>query len=78
MPHERKGRKMDDMDIVDQIALIAGRLADLAGKHRSAMDADRLADDLQAQIAESSRIRGQLPASKSAAPSGTTGNPVRP
>ena len=32
---------MDDMDIVDQIALIAGRLADLAGKHRGAMDADK-------------------------------------
>jgi hypothetical protein len=63
---------MDDMDIVDQIALIAGRLADLAGKHRSAMDADRLAKDLQAQIALLSRIRRQLITSKSAAPPGTT------
>ena len=66
---------MDDMDIVDQIALIAGRLADLAGKHRTAMDADKLADHLQAQIAELSRIRGQVIASKSAVPPGVTGNP---
>jgi len=77
MPHERKGSKMDDMDIVDQIALVAGRLTDLAGKHRTAMDADALADDLQAHIAELSRIRGQVIASKSAPP-GVTGHPVRP
>jgi hypothetical protein len=69
---------MDDMDIVDQIALVAGRLADLAGKHRSAMDAEKLADDLPAYIAELSRIRGQRLASKPAAPPGMTGNPVRP
>ena len=68
---------MDDMDIVDQIALIAGRLADLAEKHRTAIDADRLADDLQAEIAELSRIRAQVIASKSVPP-GMTGNTVRP
>jgi hypothetical protein len=75
MPHERKGSKMGDMDIVDQIALIAGRLADLAGKHHSAMDVDKLADHLQAQIVELSRIPGQVIASKSAVPPGVTGNP---
>jgi hypothetical protein len=63
---------MDYMDIVDRIAHIAGRLADLAGKHRGAMDADRLAKDLQAQISESRSVRGRLIASKSAAPPGTT------
>ena len=68
---------MDDMDIVDQIALIAGRLTDLAGKHRTAMDADSLAGDLQAEIAELSRIRSQVIASKSAPP-GATRNPIRP
>ena len=56
---------MDDMDIVDQIALIAGHLADLSGKHRRTMDADKLAKDLQAQISELRRIRGQLVVSKS-------------
>jgi hypothetical protein len=54
---------MHDLEIVDQIALIAGRLADLAGKHRGAMDAHKLAAGLQAQISELRRIRAQLIAS---------------
>jgi hypothetical protein len=69
---------MDDMDMVDQIALIAGRLADLAGKHRGTVDVEKLAEELQAQIAELSRIQGQLMGSKSAAPPGMIGNPFRP
>jgi hypothetical protein len=68
---------MDDMDIVDQIALIAGRLANLAGQYRRAMDADNLAADLKAQVSELSGIRRRLIISKSAAPSEMVGNPVR-
>jgi len=69
---------MGDMDIVDQIALIAGSLADLAGKYRSAMDADNLGADLRAQISELSGIRRRLVASKSAAAPEMVGNPVQP
>jgi hypothetical protein len=69
---------MDDMDIVDQIAHIAGRLADLAGRHRRAMDVEKLAEELQAQIAELSRVQGQLMAPKSAATPGMIGNSVGP
>ena len=59
---------MDDTDVVDQVALIAGRLAGLVGKHRSTMDAGKLAADLDGEITELSRIRGQLMASKSTSP----------
>ena len=55
---------MDDMDVVDQIAFVGGELAGLAGQHRRAMDVSRLANDLQAQIAELDRIRSQLIASR--------------
>jgi hypothetical protein len=77
MPRKEGDRKMDDMDIVDQIALIAGRLANLAGQYRRAMDADNLAADLKAQVSELSGIRRRLITSKSAAPSEMVGNPVR-
>ena len=69
---------MDDMDIVDQIALIAGSLADLAGKYRSAMDADNLGVDLGTEISELSGIRRRLVASKSAGAPEMVGNPVEP
>ena len=69
---------MDDMDIADQIALIAGSLADLAGKYRSAIDENHLAADLKAQISELSGIRRRLVAAKSAAAPEMVGNPVQP
>ena len=69
---------MDDMDIVDQIALIAGSLAVLAGKYRRAMDADNLGADLRAQISELSEIRRRLVASKSPGPPEMVRNPVQP
>ena len=69
---------MDDMEIVDQIALIAGSLADLAGKYRSAMDADNLGADLKIEISELSGVRRRLITSKSATAPEMVGNPVRP
>ena len=78
MTREEGDQKMDDMDIVDQIALIAGRLAHLAGKYRSAMDENNLAGDLKAQISELSGIRRWLTAPRAAAPSEMVGNPLRP
>lgn len=58
--------------------VLAGCLADLAGEHRGTVDVDKLAEEIRAHIAESSRIRDRLMALKSAAPLGMICNPVRP
>ena len=78
MTREEGDQTMDDMDILDQLALIAGRLAHLAGKYRSAMDENNLAADLKAQISELSGIRRWLIAPRVAAPLEIVGNPLRP